>query len=243
MEAREFNDILIRTLLFEMKNNIRNGAFGFIQREMAYNSNKIEGSRLSKDQTENLFTTGTVFGNEVFVPKDIEEMTGHFAMFNYMVKSLNETLSEDMIKRFHKLLKQCVFEDLANGYNSGEYKSRPNIVGNTITARPEEVAGRMHNLLKAYHSCCKNLDAVLVFHSAYECIHPFQDGNGRTGRMVMFRECITNGIIPFIVRDENKAEYMSVLKRVYQQNDVSQFIKYAKKEQEWFMCKVSDLLY
>lgn len=242
MEAREFNERLINTIVFEMNNNIRNGVFGFIQREMAYNSNRIEGSRLSKEQTENLFNTGTVFGNEIYVPKDIEETTGHFAMFNYMVQSLNDTLSEDMIKKFHKLLKQCVFEDLANGYNIGEYKGRPNIVGDTVTVRPEEVASRMHRLLKAYHSCNKSLESVLVFHSSYEYIHPFQDGNGRTGRMIMLRECITNEIIPFIVRDENKVEYISVLKKVYQQKDVTQFVEYAKKEQEWFVGKTIDLL-
>lgn len=210
------NKNLIYTLQIEKNKRIRSGIYGLTQRELAYNSNKIEGSTLSKRHTESLFENGTIFSmeNEVYKPKDIEEMQGHFAMFNYMLDSIVEPLSEKIIKELHRQLKQCVFEDIANGYNIGEYKGRKNFVSDIETALPSEVPQKMNELLQWYHSKeIVTIETLAELHAKYENIHPFQDGNGRTGRIILFRECLRNDICPFIIKDEVRAEYLAALHR------------------------------
>lgn len=207
-------DILIDSFLKEYKLNNRKGVYAKTQKMMAYNSNRIEGSTLTSEQTASLFDTGTLMGinGEIYRAKDIEEMNGHFAMFNYMLNTLDESLSEEMIKKFHYHLKAGVFEDMANGYPIGEYKNRLNIVSDIETARPDEVSEKMNQLLRWYHSEeGKGLNGKIEFHARFEKIHPFQDGNGRVGRMILFRECLRSRIVPLIIRDESKLEYYHVL--------------------------------
>ena len=145
---KDFNKRLIETIRMEKENHIRSGVYGLTQREFAYNSNKIEGSRLTKEHTASLFDTGSIYMEGVFRGKDVEEASGHFAMFNEMLNSLEKPLSETVIKEFHRYLKQGVFEDIANGYAIGEYKKRKNYVGDIETAAPEEVADKIKALLK-----------------------------------------------------------------------------------------------
>ena len=148
-------------------------------------------------------------------------MNGHFLMFNHMLKTLDEELSEDLIKKFHYELKSGVFEDKANGYNIGEYKARPNISGTMQTSLPSDVPGDMKELLKCYENADKNLDTLSLLHTRYEKIHPFQDGNGRTGRLILYREALKHDIIPPIIHDANRMEYIEGI-REYAEKGVSE---------------------
>ena len=236
-----FNRSLFHALMVEKANDIKSGIYGLTQREFAFNSNKIEGSRLTKEHTSSLFNTGSIYVDGEFRAKDIEEATGHFAMFNVMLDTLNSILSEDLIKLFHRSLKQGVFEDIANGYAIGDYKTRRNFVGDIDTALPSEVPERMSKLLSQYWTCEKSLKNLAIFHAEYEKIHPFQDGNGRTGRMILFRECLVNNITPFIVRDVNKARYINALIKA-QNGDTTTLLEYFSEEQSWYSEKVEGSL-
>ena len=233
-----FNRLLLKRFCIEFRKNDRSGIYGLTQKMMAYNSNKIEGSRLTEDQTASLFETGTVNaeGEVIFRAKDIEEMTGHFLMFNEILKSVNEPLTETLIKKYHYCLKAGVFEDMANGYAVGEYKTRANIVSTITTALPEEVPHLMKQLLSEYHSKKEHsLEDLARFHVQYETIHPFQDGNGRTGRGILFKECLRNNITPFIIKDINKVQYYQGLKSVGDKNDYSDLVNYFKEEQAAYL--------
>ena len=209
-------------LFIEFNKRDRSGIYAVTSRELAYNSNKIEGSTLTENQTASLFDTGLLpVSDNVYRAKDIEEMNGHFLMFNHMLKTLDEDLSEELIKKFHYELKSGVFEDKANGYNIGEYKVRPNIAGTMQTSLPVNVSDDMKELLIWYKNSEKNLRTIALFHLKYEKIHPFQDGNGRTGRMILFREALKNDIIPPIIHDENRVEYIEGIKE-YSDTDSSE---------------------
>lgn len=173
-----FVEELIHRFEVEQQKNDRGGIYALTQRMMAYNSNKIEGSTLTEKQTASLFDTGTLSSEDAVIrAKDVEEMTGHFLMFNEMLKTYDLPLSHELIKRYHYKLKSGVFEDLANGYPVGEYKNRRNMVSDIVTAMPEEVEGRMTELLEWYHALPQHTLADLAkFHADYEAIHPFQDG-------------------------------------------------------------------
>lgn len=232
-----FSDALIWCMQVERNRNDRSGIYGFTQRSMAYNSNKIEGSTLTEDQTAALFEEGFLpVSEDVYRAKDIEEMNGHFLMFNKMLTTIKAPLSEGLIKEFHYELKAGVFEDRANGYAIGEYKKRTNTVNNLNTTHPKDVAAEMKKLMDWYEGVGnRDLETVAVFHSLYELIHPFQDGNGRTGRIIMFRECLTNDICPFIVQDKNRAAYVTSLKKAQTGNDYADLVKYFQSEQSEYL--------
>lgn len=186
------NEWLIQRFRIEREKFDRSGIYAYTQRAMAYNSNKIEGSTLSEEQTASLFDTGMLpSSNDYYRAKDVEEMNGHFLMFNRMVDTLDDPLTEDLIKAFHCELKSGVFEDRANGYAIGDYKKRPNLVGMYETVLTKEVPMKMQGLLSWYHANHdKTLPLLAEFHARYEAIHPFQDGNGRTGRLILFRNVL-----------------------------------------------------
>lgn len=192
---------------------------------------------LTKDQTASLFDNNIVYDD--FRLKDIEEMRGHFLMFNYMLDTINEPLSEDLIKQFHYQLKIGVFEDRVNGYAIGNYKERPNIVGKTLTADPLEIKELMPKIINDYNNSEKEFIDIVEFHKKYESIHPFQDGNGRTGRIIMFRECLKNDILPFNVRCENKELY---IKGFYSHN-INILCDCFKEEQKYFYSILQKMLY
>ncbi|MCD7864854.1 MAG: Fic family protein [Clostridiales bacterium] len=200
---------LLKQMLIEFERRDRSGLYGFTQKRMAYNSNKIEGSTLTEDQTADIFETGMLSGEGTFFrTKDIEEMSGHFLMFNYMLQTIRQPLSQDLIKAFHLKLKSGVFEDMANGYPVGEYKNRKNTVGNITTALPKEVPDRIAHLLTEYHAKQDiTLDDIAGFHADFEKIHPFQDGNGRVGRMIVFRECLYHRVMPALICDKDRFDY------------------------------------
>lgn len=229
----EYVVLLIQRFLIEKEKNDRGGIYALTQRMLAYNSNKIEGSTLSEEQTASLFETGTLSADGTIVrAKDVEEMTGHFLMFNEMLNTYDEPLSHELIKRYHYKLKSGVFEDLANGYPVGEYKNRRNLVSNITTALPSEVQDKMTELLEKYNniSSC-SIEDIARFHAAYEKIHPFQDGNGRTGRLIIFKECLKNGLVPLIIDDRDKAKYYDALNKAQTQDDIQPLCSFFKSEQ------------
>ena len=230
-------------LFIEFNKRDRSGIYAVTSRELAYNSNKIEGSTLTENQTASLFDTGLLpVSDNVYRAKDIEEMNGHFLMFNHMLKTLDEDLSEELIKKFHYELKSGVFEDKANGYNIGEYKARPNIAGTMQTSLPVNVSDDMKELLIWYKNSEKNLRAIALFHLKYEKIHPFQDGNGRTGRVILFREALKNDIIPPIIHDENRVEYIEGIKEYSDTDSSEKLLELLMKEQNKYMKTVKFFL-
>ena len=230
-------------LFIEFNKRDRSGIYAVTSRELAYNSNKIEGSTLTENQTASLFDTGLLpVSDNVYRAKDIEEMNGHFLMFNHMLKTLDEDLSEELIKKFHYELKSGVFEDKANGYNIGEYKARPNIAGTMQTSLPVNVSDDMKELLIWYKNSEKNLRTIALFHLKYEKIHPFQDGNGRTGRMILFREALKNDIIPPIIHDENRVEYIEGIKEYSDTDSSEKLYELLMKEQNKYMKTVKFFL-
>ncbi|MCC2818092.1 Fic family protein [Enterocloster sp. OA13] len=238
MESKEFIRFLQERFQIERKKFDRSGVYGYTQRLLAYNSNKIEGSTLTEEQTASLFDNGTLpKSDDYYRAKDVEEMNGHFLMFNKMLDTLDEPLTQKLIKAFHYELKSGVFEDRANGYAIGDYKQRPNMIGMYQTARPDQVEAEMTKLLEWYGSQKVSISVLAEFHARYESIHPFQDGNGRTGRLVLFRECLRNGIVPVVIEDSNRNEYLEALKEFREDNTLDKMVRLFEKEQEFFYQK------
>lgn len=235
---KDFLDFLLERFKIEREKFDRSGVYAFTQRLLAYNSNKIEGSTLTEEQTASLFDNGTLpKSDDYYRAKDVEEMNGHFLMFNKMLDTLNEPLSQELIKRFHYELKSGVFEDRANGYAIGDYKQRPNMIGMYQTVRPENVNQEMGFLMNWYSSQEVNLSVLAEFHARYESIHPFQDGNGRTGRLILFRECLKNGVVPVVIEDINRSEYLEALKKYREEKKLDKLITLLEKEQQFYLEK------
>lgn len=162
-------------------------------------------------------------------------MNGHFKMFNYVMKCMEKPLSEDIIKNMHKNLKEGVFEDRANGYAIGGWKKRANRVSDIQTALPQEVPEKIHQLLEKYHNAEKiTLYDIAKFHAQFENIHPFQDGNGRVGRMIILKQCLDHNIVPMIIRDIHKAEYNRYLNKAQHEQDYKGLEAYFEKEQKYY---------
>ena len=237
---KEFLKFLLERFKIERERFDRSGVYAYTQRLLAYNSNKMEGSTLTEEQTASLFDNGTLpKSDEYYRAKDVEEMNGHFLMFNKMLDTLDEVLSQELIKQFHYELKSGVFEDRANGYAIGDYKQRPNMIGMNQTVRPENVTHEMYLLMDWYNNQDIDISVLAEFHARYERIHPFQDGNGRTGRLILFRECLKNGILPVVIEDANRNEYLDALKEYGEEKSLNKLIGLLEKEQQfyWERCK------
>lgn len=235
MNTAAFIRNLLERFKIEHTKRDRSGVYGFTQRLLAYNSNKIEGSTLTEEQTASLFDTGILpKTDDYYHAKDVEEMNGHFLMFNKMLDTLDADLDQQIIKSFHFELKSGVFEDRANGYAIGDYKKRPNMIGIHQTTLPSQVPDAMTELLNWYHAQDVSLETLAEFHARYEIIHPFQDGNGRTGRIILFRECLRHDISPFIIEDANRPEYLEALKAYRQNGIVTELTTLFQKEQEFY---------
>ena len=244
MDEKTVSVAIKEILLQDFETQNRKGLYSVTQKMMAYHSNRIEGSTLTSEQTASLFDTGTIVSNgvEVYKAKDIEETNGHFKMFNQMLKTLSEPWSEDVIKQYHYQLKNGVFEDIANGRPVGEYKNRANAVSDITTALPQEVASEMKKLLEWYAAVDKDLSAVAQFHARFEHIHPFQDGNGRTGRMIMLRQCLEAGLIPVIIREDNKDIYRYALHKAQTEKDYENLIQVFQNSQQEYYERVKPFL-
>lgn len=235
---KEFLNFLLERFKIERQKFDRSGVYAYTQRLLAYNSNKIEGSTLTEEQTASLFDNGTLpKSDDYYRAKDVEEMNGHFLMFNNMLDTLNKPLSQDIIKQFHYELKSGVFEDRANGYAIGDYKKRPNMIGMYQTVKPEKVAEEMGIIIEWYHKQKADICVLAEFHARYESIHPFQDGNGRTGRMIIFRECLKNGMIPIVIEDANRNGYLEALKEYRENRNVGKLITLFEEEQKFYFEK------
>lgn len=190
------------------------GIYHRTQIDLTYNSNHMEGSRLTRNQTRYIFETNTVgVENEVLNVDDVIETVNHFRCIDLVIDHADDILSEKFIKKLHLTLKNGTSDSRKDWFAVGEYKKIPNEVGSMDTALPEEVADKMKTLLKEYNVIKeKTLEDILDFHVKFELIHPFQDGNGRVGRLIMFKECLKHNIVPFIIEDNLKLFYYRGLK-------------------------------
>ena len=201
---------LLETLKEEMEMKLKGGLYHLTQIKFAYHSNRIEGSQLSEEQTRYIFETNTigVQKDEAVNIDDIIETVNHFTCFDYMLSHAEEILSEDMTKQFHRILKSGTSDSKKDWFRVGDYKSRPNVVGGKTTTAPGKVADEMKKLILQYNQKQSvSFEDIVKFHYEFETIHPFQDGNGRVGRIIMFTECLANGILPFIVNNDHKMFY------------------------------------
>lgn len=202
------DNIVLQTLRDEKSIRMSGGLYHELQVRMTYNSNHIEGSRLSEDQTRLIFETNTVDVGEGIPVDDIIETVNHFRAIDYVIDHAEEPLTENIIKELHHILKQGTMDSSLPWSAVGDYKKRANVVGGRETAKPKDVPVRMKSLLSDYESIdLVAIDDIIRFHYAFERIHPFQDGNGRVGRLIALKECLRFDIVPFIIEDSKKMFY------------------------------------
>lgn len=207
---KKFSDNLLLNHLKEQKEmKLKGGIYHRTQIDLTYNSNRIEGSKLTEEQTRFIFETNTIgVANEVVNVDDVIETANHFHCIDLIIDKAKSRLSESFIKNLHFLLKSGTSDSRKDWFNVGEYKKLPNEVGGNETCPPKEVPIRMKELLSHYNSIeKKTFEDIIDFHYQFEIIHPFQDGNGRVGRLIMFKECLANNIVPFIIDEDLKLFY------------------------------------
>lgn len=218
---------LKKVLIEQKKINLPGNLYYKTQIDFAYNTNHIEGSTITSDETASIYETGTILtsSNKVIVLKDATETKNHFTLFRYMLDTIDEPLTEELIKKYHFILKDGTLTDEEKEwFNIGDYKKLKNIVGSITTSNPNNVKKDMEDLLNWYNSIrVKALEDIIEFHVKFEKIHPFQDGNGRVGRIIMFRECLNNNIMPFYIEDRNKDFYIRGIKE-YQLNNYKGYL-------------------
>ena len=207
--CREISDNpILQTLREEKDAKISGGLYHELQVRMTYNSNHIEGSRLTEDQTRLIFETNTLNIGDGVPVDDVLETVHHFRAIDYVIDCAGEVLTEDIIKKLHYILKHDTKDSTLDWFAVGEYKKRPNVVGGRETAKPKDVPGRMKKLLEDYNAKQDvTITDIITFHAGFEKIHPFQDGNGRVGRLVALKECLRHNIVPFLIEDSKKAFY------------------------------------
>lgn len=202
------DNALLQTLRDEKNIRMSGGLYHELQVRMTYNSNHIEGSKLSEDQTRLIFETNTIDIGEGIPVDDIIETVNHFRAIDFCIDMAEEPLTEDIIKELHRILKQSTKDSSFAWFAVGDYKKRANMVGGRETAKPKEVAPRMKVLLSEYEArTTVTINDIIRFHYVFERIHPFQDGNGRVGRLIALKECLRFRLIPFIIEDAKKMYY------------------------------------
>ncbi len=204
---------LLQTLREQKAGRIKGGIYHRVQIELTYTSNHIEGSKLTHDQTRYIFETNTIgMAEGALNVDDIIETNNHFRAIDYIIDNTESKLTESFIKHLHFLLKSGTSDERRTWFRVGEYKKLPNEVGGNDTVAPENVHREIKNLLKDYNSKKTDFEGIIDFHHRFEAIHPFQDGNGRVGRLILFRECLRFGYVPFIITDELKMFYYNGLR-------------------------------
>ena len=215
-EEFDISKINILNVLREQKEiGLKGNLYHNTQIKFSYNTNHIEGSSLTEEQTRYIYETNSILfeGNTVASIDDIFETTNHFKLVDYMLDVANEVLTENIIKEFHKILKQGTSDSRQNWFNVGDYKKVSNEAGGMKTTSPKDVQKQMAKLIEWYNFLeSVSIKEIIEFHVKFEKIHPFQDGNGRIGRMIMFKECLKNNIVPFIILDKDKLFYYRGLK-------------------------------
>ena len=216
IEIEKEPSLILSKLLEEKNIKLPNSLYHETQILFAYNSNRIEGSQLSEEDTRYIYETNTVEG--IKNTNDIIEVINHFRAFDYLLDTIFDPLNEDLIKKFHKIIKSNTTDSRLDWFNVGEYKSQKNTVGGFETATPNAVAAEMKKLINSYNLIKnKSVENIIDFHVKFERIHPFQDGNGRVGRLIMFRECLKESITPFIIEDDLKYFYYRGLSKYDEQ--------------------------
>lgn len=206
--AEKTDNLILQTLRDEKDAKISGGLYHELQVRMTYNSNHIEGSKLSEDQTRLIFETRTINATGGVPVDDIIETVNHFRAIDYVINVAENELTEEIIKDLHRILKQGTADASLSWFAVGDYKKRANVVGGRETAKPKDVPARMKALLSSYSAAdVITVDDIIAFHHDFESIHPFQDGNGRVGRLIALKECLHYGIVPFIIEDAKKAFY------------------------------------
>ncbi len=239
-------DKIKQELIMQRKSKFKGNIYHYSQVNFAYNSNKMEGSKLTEDETEEIFATDS------FMPKsddaikldDLIEMKNHFRLFDYCLDIIDENLTKEIMIKMNMILKRNTSDEENPRYNVGGFKVVPNKIGliNVInTSAPEDVEKELDNLLNEYNNLKKiTLEDIIEFHYRFEIIHPFGDGNGRVGRMIMFKECLKNNIMPFIVLDSDKPYYMRGLKNY--KEDKMFLIDTIKHEQDLYESAAKEML-
>lgn len=200
---------LLDRLRDEKESKLKGGIYHKTQIDLTYNSNHIEGNKLTHDQTRYIFETNTIgITDQAVNIDDIVETVNHFHCIDFVIDHASEKLSEDFVKELHRILKSGTTDSTKSWFKVGDYKKLPNEVAGIQTCPPQQVHTRMLHLIKEYRDKkIKTLDDILDFHQKLELIHPFQDGNGRVGRLIMFKECLANNIVPFIITEDIKLFY------------------------------------
>lgn len=200
---------LLSVMREQKESKFNGGIYHKTQIDLTYNSNHIEGSCLSHEQTRYIFETNTIgLSDKAVNVDDIIETVNHFRCIDFIIDHAEDRITEALIKQLHKILKRGSSDSLKDWFVTGDYKRLPNEVGGNVTCAPENVGNEMKSLIKHYNSLkVKKLEDIIDFHVRFERIHPFQDGNGRVGRLLMFKECLANGIVPFIITDDLKMFY------------------------------------
>ena len=208
------NNELLNTLREQKNMKLSGGIYHKTQVEFTYNTNHIEGSTLTQDQTRLIFETNTIgMESAVINVDDIVETANHFKCVDYIIDNATKILSEDMLKELHFILKNGTSDSRKNWFRVGDYKKLPNEIGGEKTCSPEDVKIMMQALIKKYNERKnKSIEDIIAFHEEFESIHPFRDGNGRIGRLIMFKECLANNIVPFIIDEDHKLFYYRGLK-------------------------------
>ena len=210
-EKYNFSKINILEVLREQKEmKLKGNLYHNTQIMFAYNTNRIEGSKLTEDQTRYIYETNSILfeSQNIVSVDDILETANHFKLVDYMLNVADKNLTEKMIKEFHKILKQGTSDSYKDWFKVGDYKTMPNEVGGQKTTAPKNVEKDMKKLLEWYESLKQiTIKEIVQFHAKFEKIHPFQDGNGRIGRIIAFKECLKNNITPFIILDKDKLFY------------------------------------
>ncbi len=205
---------LLTALREQKAGKTKGGIYHRVQIDLTYNSNHIEGSRLTHDQTRYIFETNTIgITDDAVNVDDIIETSNHFRAIDYIIDETDSKLTENFVKHLHFLLKTGTSDERKSWFRVGDYKKLPNEVGGNDTTKPENVRKEIKSLLREYNSKrAPTLEDIIDFHQRFEAIHPFQDGNGRVGRLIMFRECLRLGYVPFIITDELKMFYYNGLR-------------------------------
>lgn len=208
-ELKEKTDNSILQLLREEKDiKLSGGIYHELQVRMTYNSNHIEGSKLSEDQTRMIFETNTIAVGDGVPIDDVLETVHHFRAIDYVIDIAEEELTEEVIKKIHYIIKHDTKDSTLSWFAVGDYKKRANVVGGRETSKPAEVHEHMASLLADYNSKSKvTVESIIELHAEFEYIHPFQDGNGRVGRLIALKECLRHNVIPFIIEDSKKSFY------------------------------------
>ena len=199
---------ILQVLLDQKASKLSGNLYEYTAVNFSYNTNKIEGSTLSEDDTRNIFHNNTLLASGQMNIDDIIEMKNQLSMFDYMLDIAKEPLTAEIIKEFHRILKTNTSDEKKDWFNVGEYKKLANTVGGRDTTNPKDVADEMKKLLQKYNEKKDvKIKDIIQFHFEFERIHPFQDGNGRVGRMIMFKECLRHSITPFIIQNDIKQYY------------------------------------